>query len=134
MNIDISQYQLLTPAGSNLNPDSPITLYHKNGDIIKKDSGCTDKINLNDYRGVETKEFYLTFQSRDNEYIKKCQNSESCLHALYYVFNFGLDDGWVECYQHNELEFMDAMFYDDDEIQPSIEKSTIVGGSSELIV
>jgi len=44
------------------------------------------------------------------------------------MFNFTVNKNWVEVLQFNELEFLDAMYYsnEDDVDQPEVEEPTLI--------
>ena len=123
--IDISQYRLLTPANSTLNIEDKITVFYKDGEIKTFENNNSQEIDLTLISGVQTPEFNLVFKNHTEQFVKDCQRSEDWLQALYYMFNFQVNSNWVEVTQHNELEFLDAMYYFNEE-QPEAEEPTII--------
>jgi hypothetical protein len=74
--IDITQYTLLTPAKSTLNVDKELTLFYRNGDIVKYENDTKTKINLKEIAGAQNEDFNLVFYNESDEYIKAAQKSE----------------------------------------------------------
>lgn len=119
--IDITQYRLLTPALCTLNVDKELTLYKRNGDIELYTEDTSTKIDLHEYKGAQNEDFNLVFTNRSKEFIKRCQRSEAVLQALYAIFNFETNGGWVECSQYDRLEFLDAMYLEVEPIEETEE-------------
>jgi len=42
------------------------------------------------------------------------------------MFNFVVNSRWCEVRQYNELEFLDAMYYSDEEDQPEVEEPKLI--------
>jgi hypothetical protein len=123
--IDISKYKLLTPRHSILNVESPLTLYYRNGEIITIENDTTTEIDLAEISGAQNEDFNLVFTNKSDEYVEKAKVSEDHLQALYCIFNFSVGK-WCGVEQYNALEFLDAMYYNNEQVIEEDTNSIIV--------
>lgn len=112
MSIDLSKHTLLTPSEVVLNKQDDTTIFYRNGKQLIVPGGEQVELNLHDVVGIKANDLNLVFRNHSDKRIDQIKKQEDSLQALYYYLNFNIGD-WVGVTQHNEVEFFDAVFDDD---------------------
>lgn len=114
--------------------DAPVKIFYRNDDIVtvfptekeaklykernpqEKVSSDTDyKIDLTEIRGMICKDYRISFHLLDQDKVDEYQHHSNgeWYHSLYHFINYEISD-WAEVREHNELEFYDAIYSDDE--------------------